>query len=84
MAPEQFRGKSSAASDIYSLGATLSFLLTGKEPEAIAVSHPRQLNESVSIQMDNLVSGCTRIDESERLTLEQISRELQTEVKADV
>ena len=73
MAPEQFRGKSTVSSDIYSFGATLSFLLTGQEPEAIAVSRPRQLVPTVSAQLDALVSGCTAIDESKRLTLEQIS-----------
>jgi tRNA A-37 threonylcarbamoyl transferase component Bud32 len=78
MAPEQFRGKSSAASDIYSFGATLSYLLTGKEPEAIAVSRPRQELESVSAQMDALVSGCTSIDESSRLNLDQVIAQLAT------
>lgn len=33
MAPEQLYGKSSPATDIYSLGATLIALATGKEPE---------------------------------------------------
>ncbi len=72
MAPEQFRGKSSVSSDIYSFGASLAFLLTGEEPEAIAVSRPRQSVPTLSTQIDALVSGCTAIDESKRLTLDQI------------
>ncbi len=72
MAPEQFRGKSSVSSDIYSFGASLAFLLTGQEPEAIAVSRPRESMPTVSAQLDALVSGCTAIDESKRLTLDQI------------
>ncbi len=72
MAPEQFRGKSTVASDIYSFGATLHFLLTGEEPEAISISHPRDLNHSLSPSIDALVAGCTAIDENKRLTLTQV------------
>ena len=32
MAPEQFRGKAELSTDLYGLGATLLFLLTGKSP----------------------------------------------------
>ncbi len=71
MAPEQFRGKSSVSSDIYSFGASLSFLLTGEEPEAIAVSRPSE-KITVSPQLDALIAGCTAIDESNRLSLDQI------------
>jgi hypothetical protein len=36
--PEQFRGKPTAQSDIYALGATMCFLLTGEDPEPITRS----------------------------------------------
>jgi serine/threonine protein kinase len=35
MPPEQFYGKASAASDLYSLGATLIYLVTGKQPSEL-------------------------------------------------
>lgn len=35
LAPEQFRGKATSQSDLYSFGATLYYLLTAKQPEPI-------------------------------------------------
>ncbi|HEY9678498.1 MAG TPA: serine/threonine-protein kinase [Drouetiella sp.] len=86
MAPEQFRGKASTASDLYSLGATLSYLLTGIEPEAISVAHPKSMNADVSEALDRVVSGCTTIDESKRMKLDDIQSNLQscmTETNSD-
>jgi serine/threonine protein kinase len=48
IAPEQFRGKASSQSDIYSMGATLYFLATGKEPEPITNSKLAGENSSLS------------------------------------
>ncbi len=48
ISPEQFRGKPTNASDLYSLGATLFFLLTAKEPPPITVLHPAELNDKTS------------------------------------
>jgi len=66
MAPEQFRGKASPQSDVYSFGATLFYLLTGKEPEAISVSHPRAIEPGISEQMDTLIAECTALDTASR------------------
>lgn len=67
MSPEQIRGKVTPQSDIYSLGATMHFLLTGKDPEPLTSSHPAQIDASVPEEFDGLVNLCTRLELSERV-----------------
>jgi serine/threonine protein kinase len=68
IAPEQFRGKASTASDIYAFGCTLYFMLTGKEPEALSTSAPKDINESVSDEMNELVISCTEMEPRDRFS----------------
>lgn len=63
---EQLRGKAVPQSDIYSFGGTLHFLLTGEEPEPLAVSHPKQLRAELSDAIDQLVASCTDADYKKR------------------
>lgn len=67
MAPEQIRGKASPASDVYALGATIFYLLTGKEPKPLTPARPRQFNDRVSEDLDNLVARCTAYEMEERI-----------------
>ena len=62
MAPEQFKGILDAKSDLYSLGCTIYFLLTGVEPEALTELHPRTLIPSVSQTMDQIVFLATQFE----------------------
>jgi len=68
IAPEQFRGKATPASDIYALGCTLHFLLTGEEPEALSQSHPKLLQAELSDALDDLVAGCTSLEPCARIS----------------
>jgi len=66
MAPEQVKGYPCPQSDIYSLGATMFFLLTGSDPEPLSVSTPRSVRPEVSEEMDNIVRKCTAFDLKKR------------------
>ncbi len=89
MAPEQVRGEPSKASDIYSLGAILFELLTGRTPfgsgpralhriineEAMG---PRQFNSGVPPVLDAIVRKCLRKDPCTRYeTATQLAAELE-------
>lgn len=56
---EQFQGKATTGSDLYALGATMYFLVTGQDPEPISVSHPGQVKGTVSAAFDALVADLT-------------------------
>ena len=62
IAPEQLRGKAAKQSDIYALGATIFFLLTGEDPEPLSVSRPSSGIE----QLDSLVAQCTEMEKEDR------------------
>jgi len=49
MPPEQFGGRAFPASDIYSLGATLIYLLTGKHPAEL-------LDDDLQIQFESIIN----------------------------
>jgi tRNA A-37 threonylcarbamoyl transferase component Bud32 len=66
--PEQFRGRSCPQSDIYALGATLYFLLTGEEPEPITCLHPALKEATVSPGLDAAVAHATELELSSRFS----------------
>ncbi len=66
MAPEQVKGYPCPQSDIYSLGATMHFLLTGEDPEPLSVSSPRSVRPEVCEKLDQIVQRCTAFDLKKR------------------
>jgi len=76
IAPEQLRGKACMASDIYALGGTIYYLVTGKDPEALSES---KLSEvlSISPELDEIVAACTQLEpEDRKLTAEDLVAKL--------
>jgi hypothetical protein len=59
--PEQFRGESGPQSDIYALGATLFYMLTGADPEAISRSS-LPAESPVSAELRRIIETCTELD----------------------
>jgi predicted Ser/Thr protein kinase len=66
ISPEQFRGKAQPASDLYSLGATMHYLLTGRDPEALSPSSPKTLVGYVSPGLDQIVRDLTASEPADR------------------
>lgn len=66
ISPEQFRGAFTKQSDIYSLGATMFFLLTGEDPVPITESHPADTLPGLSLPTDFRIARCTALDPNTR------------------
>jgi serine/threonine-protein kinase len=65
MPPEQLRGKAVPQSDIYSLGGTCYFLLTGKDPTPLEVSKIKGDNKP-GANLNPLLAKCTAWEASAR------------------
>ena len=66
--PEQFRGKAQPQSDIYSLGATIFYLLSGKDPLPLSSADPAIASvQTVSPALAALVRHCTEPEVEDRI-----------------
>jgi len=66
-APEQVRGCPEPASDFYSMGALLYFLLTGEDPEPLTVCSPGAVKPDLSVSFNSLVERLTFQDTCMRI-----------------
>lgn len=64
--PEQFRGMPVPQSDIYAMGCTLHYLLTGADPQPISMSDPRKQASHVSESLSAVVRHATALDLAKR------------------
>ena len=52
---QQLRSAGTQASDLYSLGGVLYFVLTGHDPQPVSVNHVRSIKPKLSRSIDELV-----------------------------
>lgn len=78
--PEQFRGRPTAQSDIYALGATMYFLLTGEDPEPITCSDLSG-DISVPLSLSQIIMKATEPIAAERFqSATELKEALETSV----
>lgn len=68
ISPEQLRGKAVTASDIYSFGGTMYYLLTGQDPMPLSSSHPIEVKAEIDEELDSMISELTAFNLDDRLT----------------
>lgn len=75
IAPEQLRGKATLASDLYSLGGTLHFLLTASEPVPLSHSRPLDHNAQINAALSQVVEKLTAYEECDRFADASVLKE---------
>lgn len=66
MPPEQFRGYPVPQSDIYALGASMYFLITGRQPRSMRALRPSDIVPAVNPTLDAIVEKATQPEVKDR------------------
>lgn len=77
--PEQFRGKPTAASDVYAMGCTLFYLLSGHDPAPITQSKISKERGDVSQALQAIIERCTNLKAENRYSsVDELKADLQS------
>lgn len=78
--PEQYRGQADPRSDIYSLGATLHHLITGKDPQCEAPFHfeqIRKISPDIPVSLELMIEKSLRLVPADRYqSAEELKQQL--------
>lgn len=69
---EQFQGKARLCSDIYAFGATMYFILTGREPQPFSESDVSRDSKRITKEFNQLILECTKVQADERIPTVEI------------
>ncbi len=84
IAPEQLRGKTVPQSDLYSLGGTIYYLLTGRDPMPLSISNPKTLRRDTPDSLDDLVAKLSAFEPEERIQTAAEVVEMLSEIKKSI
>jgi len=68
ISPEQLRGKTVPQSDLYALGGTMHFLLTGRDPVPLSQTEIRTILPDISDNLENLMKSLTAFEKKDRMS----------------
>lgn len=76
--PEQFRGKPTAESDVYAMGCTLFYLLSGHDPAPITQSKISKERDDISAGLQAIIERCTSLKAENRYaSIDQLKADFQ-------
>ena len=85
---EQLRGKAVLQSDIYALGCTINYLLTGRDPLPLAIAHPASIADNIDPTLDEIVAKCTAFEAEDRyqdvVEVGRVLKDLSSKFKANI
>lgn len=73
--PEQFRGRATTQSDIYAMGATMYFLVTGEDPEPLSQSQVKGRDGEIYDALNFVLARATALELDQRYMCVEEARE---------
>ncbi len=75
MPPEQFKGKATPASDVYALGSTLLFMLSGNDPQGMGRMNVSEI-PTTSPLLCEFIKSCLQLDQESRPSIANVVEQI--------